>query len=57
MPTDASAPGSRHIHRMLGIDFSGMVRGMVASVALYRMYFRARPMDDLSFNRSGGGMP
>jgi len=38
--------GARSPASMLGGMFSGMVWGMVASVALYRLYFRVRPMSE-----------
>jgi len=41
---------------MLGGMFSGMVWGMVVSVALYRLYFRLRPMIALNLNRRGAGV-
>jgi hypothetical protein len=52
----ASRSGARSPDSMLGGMFSGMVWGMVASVALYRLYFRVRPMIALNFNRRGAGM-
>jgi len=42
----ASQSGARSPASMLGGMFSGMVWGMVASVALYRLYFRVRPMSE-----------
>jgi hypothetical protein len=48
--------GARSPASMLGGMFSGMVWGMVASVALYRLYFRVRPMIALNFNRRGAGV-
>ena len=47
----ASQSGARSPASMLGGMFGGMVWGMVASVALYRLYFRVRPMIALNFNR------
>jgi hypothetical protein len=52
----ASRSGVRSPASMLGGMFSGMVWGMVASVALYRLYFRVRPMVALNFNRRGAGV-
>jgi hypothetical protein len=49
----ASQSGARSPASMLGGMFSGMVWGMVASVALYRLYFRVRPMIALNFDRRG----
>lgn len=51
----ASQSGARSPASMLGSMFSGMVWGMVTSVALYRLYFRVRPMIALNFNRRGAG--
>jgi hypothetical protein len=44
-----SQVGERSAASMLGGMFAGMVWGMVASVALYRLYFRIRPAGALSF--------
>jgi hypothetical protein len=49
----ASQFGARSPSSMLGGMFSGMVWGMVVSVALYRLYFRLRPMIALHFNVTG----
>ena len=51
----ASQSGGRSPASMLGGMFSGMVWGMVASVALYRLYFRVRPVINLNLNRRGAG--
>ena len=47
--------GMRSPVSMLGGMFGGMVWGMVVSVALYRLYFRLRPMVALNFNRRAAG--
>jgi len=52
----ASQSGARTPASMLGSMFSGMVWGMVVSVALYRLYFRVRPMIALNLDRHGAGM-
>jgi len=52
----ASQSGASSPASMLGGMFSGMVWGMVASVALYRLYFRVRPMIALNFSRRGAGV-
>ena len=52
----ASQSGLRSPGSMLGGMFGGMVWGMVASVALYRLYFRVRPMIALNFSRRGAGV-
>lgn len=52
----ASQFGTRSPASMLGGMFSGMVWGMVASVALYRLYFRVRPKIALNFNQRGAGV-
>ena len=54
--TLASQSGARSPSSMLGGMFSGMVWGMVASVALYRLYFRLRPMTALNVNRRDAGV-
>jgi hypothetical protein len=51
----ASQSGALGPASMLGGMFSGMVWGMVASVALYRLYFRVRPLIALTLNRRGAG--
>ena len=43
--------GGRGAASMLGSMFAGMVWGMVASVALYRVYFLLRPGYDLGLSR------
>jgi hypothetical protein len=53
----ASRSGAPSPASMLGGMFSGMVWGMVASVALYRLYFRVRPMIALNFKGRGAGVP
>jgi hypothetical protein len=52
----ASRSGAGSPAAMLGAMFGGMVWGMVASVALYRLYFRVRPMIALNFSRRGAGV-
>ena len=52
----ASRSGAGSPAAMLGGMFCGMVWGMVASVALYRLYFRVRPMIALNFGRRGAGV-
>jgi hypothetical protein len=49
----ASSAAARSPASMLGGVFSGMVWGMVVSVALYRLYFRAGPLIASSFNPRG----
>jgi hypothetical protein len=52
----AAQSGAGSPASMLGGMFSGMVWGMVASVALYRLYFRIRPMIASNFGRRGAGV-
>jgi hypothetical protein len=52
----ATRTGARSPAAMLGGMFGGTVWGMVASVALYRLYFRVRPMIAVNFNRRGAGV-
>lgn len=54
--TFAAQSGVRSPASMLGGMFSGMVWGMVVSVALYRLYFYVRPAIALHFNRRSGGL-
>jgi hypothetical protein len=51
----AALSGARSPASMLGGMFSGMVWGMVASVALYRVYFRVRPAFAVTLKRRGAG--
>lgn len=51
----AAQTGARSTAAMLGGMFSGMVWGMVASVGLYRLYFRVRPALGLGFSRGSTG--
>ncbi len=53
----AAPSGARSPSPILGGMFSGMVLGMVVSVALYRLYFHIRPMIALNFNRRGAVQP
>jgi hypothetical protein len=52
----ASQFGVRTASSMLGGMFTGMVWGMVVSVALYRLYFRLHPMIAVHFDRRGAGV-
>ena len=52
----ASSAAVRSPSSMLGGMFSGMVWGMVVSVALYRVYFRVGPMIASNFNPRGAGV-
>lgn len=47
----ASQSGARSAAAMFGCMFAGMVWGMVASVALYRLCFQLRPLVAFNFNR------
>ncbi len=53
----AAQSGARGPASMLGGMFNGMVWGMVASVAFYRLYSRVRPTVALNFNRRGVEVP